>query len=148
MHHHDAKPEAADDYIGKYQLYSQELVGKTNGKAELVGSFRVEVGSHHDEFIHIWRYHDGYKQVSDIHKQIKTDDQLVKLNKDLAKDLVKRESQFMMSFSFWDHPKPQQHNSYYEMRSYVLKPGTMIDWANGWSKGIKFESVVVRMPTF
>lgn len=137
MHHHDAKPEFADEYIAKYQKYSNELVDKTKGKAELVASFRVEVGSHHDEFIHIWRYHDGYKQVSDTHKQIRTDDQLVKLNKDLAKDLTKRESQFMMSFSFWDHPKPQIHNAFYEMRSYVLKPGTMIDWANGWSKGIK-----------
>jgi hypothetical protein len=137
MHYHDAKPEFAEDYIGKYHKYSNELVGKTNGKAELVASFRVEIGGHQDEFIHIWRYHDGYKQVSDIHKQIRTDEQLVSLNKELAKDLVKRGSQFMMSFSFWDHPKPQDHNSFYEMRSYVLKPGTMIDWANGWSKGIK-----------
>lgn len=67
---------------------------------------------------------------------MRTDDTLTKLNNDQIKDLVKRESQFMNSFSFWPHPNPQHNNSFYEMRSYVLKPGTMIEWANGWSKGI------------
>lgn len=135
MHYHDAKPEGSDSYVTKYEKYAQELINRTNKKAELVASFRVEVGNQ-DQFIHIWRYHDGYKQVSNIHKLLKTDETLLKLNKDQLKDLVKRESQFMMSFSFWAHPMPQQSNSFYEMRSYILKPGTMIEWANGWSKGI------------
>ena len=136
MHYHDAKPDKSDEYIGKYENYSKELIAKTSNKAELVASFRVVVGNQ-DQFIHIWRYHDGYKQASNIHRVMQTDSTLVKLNKEQMKDLVKRESQFMMSFSFWDHPKPQDHKSYYEMRSYVLKPGTMIEWANGWSKGIQ-----------
>lgn len=136
MHYHDAKPEASDDYLPKYEKYAQEVAVKTDNKAELVASFRVEVGNQ-DQFIHIWKYYDGYKEASDIHKIIRTDSTLVKLNKEQLKDLVKRESQFMTSFSFWDHPKPQDHNSFYEMRSYVLRPGTMIEWANGWSKGIK-----------
>jgi len=135
MHYHDAKPASSEDYIKKYEIYSKEVALKTNNKAELVGSFRVEIGNQ-DQFIHIWRYHDGYKQASSIHKLLRSDETLVKLNQDQMKDLRKRESQFMMSFSFWDHPVPQQHNSFYEMRSYVLKPGTMIEWANGWSKGI------------
>lgn len=120
MHYHDTKPEASDDYLIKYEKYAQEVSVKTDKKAELVASFRVEIGNQ-DQFIHIWKYHDGYKQASNIHKIIKTDPTLVKLNKDQLKDLWKRESQFMMSFSFWDHPKPQDHNSFYEMRSYVLK---------------------------
>lgn len=137
MHYHDAKPDSSDGYVGKYEKYSKELANQTDNKAELVGSFKVEIGGNQDQFIHIWRYHDGYKQASLIRKQMHTNDTLVKLNKDLVKDLVKRESQFMMSFSYWDHPKPQEHNSFYEMRSYVLKPGTMIEWANAWSRGVK-----------
>lgn len=136
MHYHDARPDSSDAYIEKYEKYSKEITDKTKNKAELVASFRVEIGNQ-DQFIHIWRYHDGYKQASNLHNLIKTDETLIKINREQMKDLVKRESQFMMSFSFWDHPKPQQHNCFYEMRSYTLKPGTMIEWANGWSKGIK-----------
>lgn len=135
MHYHDAKPDCSESYIKKYEQFSQEVGSKTSNKAELVASFRVEIGNQ-DQFIHIWRYHDGYKQASNLHKLIRTDETLIKLNHEHLKDLRKRESQFMMSFSFWKHPTPQQHDSFYEMRSYVLKPGTMIEWANGWSKGI------------
>lgn len=136
MHFHDAKPGQAETYIEKYEKYSKEVGIKTDNKAELVGSFRVEVGNQ-DQFVHLWRYHDGYKQVSVIKNTIRDDSTLVKLTKEQMQDLVRRECQFMMAFSFWGHPQPQQNNSFYEMRSYVLKPGTMIEWANGWSKGIK-----------
>lgn len=135
MHYHDARPETSEDYIQKYEKYSSEVACKTNKKAELVCSFRVEIGNQ-DQFIHIWRYHDGYKEASKLLKLIRTDDTLVKMTRDQLKDLRKRESQFMMAFSFWGHPEPQDNQSYYEMRSYVLKPGTMIEWANGWSRGI------------
>lgn len=136
MHHHNAKPMQSDSYIEKYETFSKELMDKTSNKAELVCSFRTEIGDQ-DEFIHIWRYHDGYKRASNILELLRTDDTLKKLSQEQAKDLRKRTSQFMMSFSFWNHPQPANHNSHYEMRSYVLRPGTMIDWANGWSKGIK-----------
>lgn len=136
MHHHDAKPEHVDDYLKKYEVYANEVVERTNKKAELVASFRVEIGDQ-DQLIHIWRYHDGYKQTSLTQKLIRSDKTLVKLNNDQLKYLRKRETQFMMAFSFWGHPEAQKHNAFYEMRSYVLKPGTMIEWANGWSRGIK-----------
>jgi hypothetical protein len=35
--------------------------------------------------------------------------------------LRSRQNQFMLPFSFWGHPEPQIHDSWYEMRSYVLK---------------------------
>lgn len=135
MHFHDAKPECSENYIKKYEKYSHEVGQKTQQKAELVASFRVEVGNQ-DQFVHIWRYHDGYKTTSNIQKLLRTDETITKLNHDQLKDLTRRETQFMMAFSFWPQPSPQDHNSFYEMRSYILKPGTMIDWANVWSKGI------------
>ncbi|GBN87624.1 Protein NipSnap [Araneus ventricosus] len=39
---------------------------------------------------------------------------------------------------FWGDPEPQDRNSMYEMRSYVLKPGTMIEWGNNWARGINY----------
>lgn len=120
MHIHDARPDASESYIGKYQKFTAELASKTQNKAELVGSWKVEIGDQ-DQFIHLWKYHDGYKQASNVFDTIRTDPTLVKLVNDHKKDLRKRQNQFMMSFSFWNHPMPQDNNSFYEMRSYILK---------------------------
>ncbi|KFM79908.1 Protein NipSnap, partial [Stegodyphus mimosarum] len=44
----------------------------------------------------------------------------------------------MLPFSYWGDPEPQNRNSMYEIRSYVLKPGTMIEWGNNWARGINY----------
>ncbi|KAG9509260.1 Protein NipSnap [Fragariocoptes setiger] len=136
MHFHNAKPEASELYLSKYESYCKELQSRSKDKAQLVGSWRVDIGGDQDQFVHIWKYLDGYRQASQLRSLMRTDECLKKATIDYCKDLRKRESQFMMSFSFWEHPQPQDNNSFYEMRSYILKPGTMIDWANGWSRGI------------
>lgn len=98
---------------------------------ELVGSFRVDVGDQ-DQVVHIWRYQKGYPKASETRQLIRTDASLASLVSDQEKLLRQRHNQFMMAFSFWGHPVPCVRDSYYEMRSYVLKPGTMIEWGNNW----------------
>ncbi|GBN94583.1 Protein NipSnap, partial [Araneus ventricosus] len=66
------------------------------------------------------------------------DQELKALSKDLVKNIISRNNQYMLPFSFWGDPEPQDRNSMYEMRSYVLKPGTMIEWGNNWARGINY----------
>lgn len=87
--------------------------------------------------VHIWGY-DGWKQASQVFNLIRSDRTLMALEKDQEPFLRSRQNQFMLSFSFWPSPQPQVNNSMYEMRSYVLKPGTMIEWGNNWARGINF----------
>ena len=49
-----------------------------------------------------------------------------------------RQSQFMLPFSYWPNPTPRQGNNIYEIRSYCLKPGTMIEWGNNWARAINY----------
>jgi len=49
-----------------------------------------------------------------------------------------RTSQFMLPFSFWPAPEPRTGNNIYEIRSYSLKPGTMIEWGNNWARAINY----------
>ena len=49
-----------------------------------------------------------------------------------------RQSQFMLPFSFWPQVEPRKGNNIYEIRSYILKPGTMIEWGNNWAKAINY----------
>lgn len=87
--------------------------------------------------VHIWGY-DGWKQATEVFNLIRADRTLIALEKDQEPFLRSRQNQFMLSFSFWPNPQPQVNNSMYEMRSYVLKPGTMIEWGNNWARGINF----------
>lgn len=34
--------------------------------------------------------------------------------------------------------EPREGHNIYEMRSYRLKPGTMIEWGNNWARAINF----------
>ncbi|XP_014665828.1 PREDICTED: protein NipSnap homolog 1-like isoform X2 [Priapulus caudatus] len=50
--------------------------------------------------------------------------------------LRSRTNQLLLEFSFWPEPEPRPPTHIYEMRSYLLRPGTMIEWGNNWSKGM------------
>ena len=51
-----------------------------------------------------------------------------------AKMVNQRETQICLSFTFWGEPEARKENHIYEMRSYSLKPGTLIEWGNNWLK--------------
>ena len=60
------------------------------------------------------------------------------LLKERAGYLRSRHSQFILPFSYWPEIKMRTGNSIYEVRSYTLKPGTMIEWGNNWARAINF----------
>lgn len=138
MQIHDVKPDSMNAYLGSMEKFSKEVTAK-DPSYELVGSWRVEIGDQ-DQVINIWRYKKGYPSASETQKLIRSDSSLTALLNDQTKYLRQRHNQFMMPFSFWGHPVPAERNSFYEMRSYVLKPGTMIEWGNNWARGINFRT--------
>jgi hypothetical protein len=46
--------------------------------------------------------------------------------------LRSRESQIILEFAFWNATVPYDKNMIYELRSYLLKPGRMLEWEMGW----------------
>ena len=138
MQVHDVKVGSMDAYLNNLEKFTTEAQAK-DSTLELVASWRVDVGDQ-DQVVNIWRYQEGYGKANETRKLIRTDSTLKTLMSDQEKLLRKRENQFMMSFSFWGHPQPAVRDSCYEMRSYVLKPGTMIEWGNNWARGINFRS--------
>jgi len=57
--------------------------------------------------------------------------------KDLRPLLRARESELYLQFSFWPEVELRNASHIYELRSYHLKPGTMMEWGNYWAKAIK-----------
>lgn len=62
----------------------------------------------------------------------------------------------LVCFSYWPvvslrQPMPDGHRHLYELRSYHLKPGTMVEWGNYWSKAIRlrhYKNTEAFMGTF
>lgn len=130
MQIHNVRPGSMQEYLGNFANYVS-LVQQKDPSYELVASWRVDVGDQ-DQVVNIWRYQQGYGKANETRQLLRTDASLKSLIRDQEKMLRSRENQFMMAFSFWGHPVPAVRDSCYEMRSYVLKPGTMIEWGNNW----------------
>ncbi|NWW29904.1 NIPS1 protein, partial [Panurus biarmicus] len=58
--------------------------------------------------------------------------------KERSRMLLSRRNQLLLEFSFWNEPQPRQGPNIYELRTYKLKPGTMIEWGNNWARAIKY----------
>ncbi|XP_016334381.1 protein NipSnap homolog 2-like [Sinocyclocheilus anshuiensis] len=52
--------------------------------------------------------------------------------------LLSRRNQLLLEFSFWNEPVPRDGPNIYELRSYQLRPGTMIEWGNYWARAISY----------
>lgn len=42
----------------------------------------------------------------------------------------------MQEFSFWPTSPPRQLGGVFELRSYVLKPGSLLEWESHWRRGL------------
>jgi len=134
---HTVRPDSID----KYLKTQENLIGFINSQkdtlhGECLGNFRVLIGDQ-DQFVHIWRYEGGYKAIDENFRFLETSKDYGLIMKDLAPLLRSRESEFYLQFSFWPEVTLRDPSHIYELRSYHLKPGTMVEWGNYWAKAIK-----------
>ncbi|XP_058493263.1 protein NipSnap homolog 1 isoform X2 [Solea solea] len=88
--------------------------------------------------VHLWRYKGGYPALTECLKKLNNNKEYLEFRKERAKMLISRRNQLLLEFSFWNEPLPRQGPNIYEMRTYYLKPGTMIEWGNHWARAIKY----------
>ncbi|XP_060072727.1 protein NipSnap-like [Ylistrum balloti] len=135
MQFHAVKPENMEEYLKQFQSFQQLMHDKGTG-AKLIGSFTVEIGDQ-DEAIHIWQYPGGYPVLNKATEIYRKDKDFIDYRLRRNKMLRSRKNQILLPFSFWPEPTARSGSNIYEMRSYTLKPGTMIEWGNNWARGIK-----------
>lgn len=128
------KPQYATDYEKYCNDYVPNMLNK-NSFLKLAGSWKSEIGVM-DTYVNLWQ-HKNYTEYSDSFEKLKKDNQHQEFRNKIAKFINKRESQVCLSFTFWGMPTPRTDSHIYEMRSYALKPGTLIEWGNNWSRGIR-----------
>jgi hypothetical protein len=143
------KPEYEQEFI---RMGSEALpkFAETDGSCRLLAAWRTDIGDT-GEIVHLWQYRDGYKSIDENNLSVAPNDQTEdnsgstgfdfevyqKYKEDTRHMILSQRSEILMQFGFWDSPRERTEKHVYDLRTYHLKPGSMIEWANHWSTGIE-----------
>jgi len=137
LHTHNVRADSTKNYLDNYKKTVQLIESKKELACELVASWSVQVGDL-DQCLHLWRYTGGFEKVDLAERELKKDPDYVKLATEQGGLLRARHLQYLLAFSYWPVMENREGSNIYEMRSYRLKPGTMIEWGNNWARAINF----------
>lgn len=133
---HNVKPEALADYKAFSAEFNAKLESTEELPMKLAGCWSCWYGDQ-DTVVHLWRYNNGFKGVADTNKILGNQEWYHEMTKDRSKMLNHRNNQMLYEFSFWNDVIPREGPNVYELREYKLKAGTLVEWANAWSRGIR-----------
>ncbi|XP_021488395.1 protein NipSnap homolog 1 isoform X1 [Meriones unguiculatus] len=134
---HNVKPECLDAYNSLTEAVLPKLHLDEDYPCSLVGNWNTWYGEQ-DQAVHLWRFSGGYPALMDCMNKLKTNKEYLEFRKERSKMLLSRRNQLLLEFSFWNEPQPRAGPNIYELRTYKLKPGTMIEWGNNWARAIKY----------
>lgn len=111
-------------------------------QVNLVGSWRTEVGDC-DTFVHIWEYqrYSGYHQ--SLHN-IQNHPEFAEFDHKLKKLIKSKRTSLMQEFSFWPTTSPRKLGGVFELRTYTLHPGNLLEWEHHWRKGLEARKEVME----
>lgn len=133
---HHVKPEAQAEYAGLLAEHYPKILERYGSSGiKLCGSWTSDIGEL-DKSVHIWEY-DGYSAYDKISSQLKKDEDHLKFLNKVAKTINKRENQMCLEFAFWATSPPKFNGGVYELRTYLLKPGRLLEWEQNWKIGLE-----------
>uniref|UniRef100_A0A8C6L0N1 Nipsnap homolog 2 n=1 Tax=Nothobranchius furzeri TaxID=105023 RepID=A0A8C6L0N1_NOTFU len=136
---HNVKPECLDAYNQLCESVLPSIHTNPDYPCELVGTWNTWYGEQ-DQAVHLWRYRGGYPALTEVMnklRQNKVTGEFMDYRTERGKMLLSRRNQLLLEFSFWNEPVPRSGPNIYELRSYQLRPGTMIEWGNYWARAIE-----------
>ncbi|XP_029801572.1 protein NipSnap homolog 2 [Suricata suricatta] len=134
---HNVKPECLEAYNKICQEVLPKIHEDKHYPCTLVGTWNTWYGEQ-DQAVHLWRYEGGYPALTEVMNKLRENQAFVEFRKARSNMLLSRKNQLLLEFSFWNEPVPRSGPNIYELRSYQLRPGTMIEWGNYWARAIRF----------
>ncbi|KAL4269118.1 NipSnap family protein [Pleurotus pulmonarius] len=131
---HRVKPDRVEEYKKAAEAYYTGIVADSPLKVKLTGSWETVIGEQ-DTFVHILEY-EHYGGYDKAYEAIQSTDHR-KAYQAMLPHLNSRASQLTQEFAFFPTTPPQEKGGVFELRSYQLKPGTLLEWENTWRKGIE-----------
>lgn len=85
--------------------------------------------------VHIWEYqrYAGYHK--SIHR-IQNQPEFAEFDKKLKSLITSKKTSLMQEFRFWPTSPPRQLGGVFELRTYTLHPGNLLEWETHWQKGL------------
>jgi hypothetical protein len=85
--------------------------------------------------VHIWEYqrYEGYH--ASLHN-ISEHPDFPAFDRKLKSLIKSKKTSLMQEFSFWPTTPPRQLGGIFELRSYTLHPGNLLEWESHWRRGL------------
>ncbi|KAJ2773724.1 hypothetical protein IWQ56_000875 [Coemansia nantahalensis] len=135
MSTHRVKPGRMDEYKAAVAELYPQIVRNHSPSVKLVGSWETDIGDL-DTAVHIWEY-QGYPALSAAYFKYRNDPEYQAARSKIQSLLRSRKSQIMLEFQFWPTHPPVAKGGVYELRSYTLKSGTLLEWEQNWRVGVE-----------
>lgn len=139
---HEVKPEMVDEYVELVGSWYPRIANAPENKVHLVGSWRTEIGDC-DTFVHIWEY-QKYAGYHESRYSITHHPDFAELDNKLKRMIKSKDILLMQEFSFWPTTPPRQLGGVFELRSYTLHPGNLLEWETHWRRGLKARREVME----
>ncbi|KAL8815601.1 MAG: hypothetical protein Q9223_005271 [Gallowayella weberi] len=139
---HAVKPDKVKEYVELVGGWYPKVAKTEDHHVNLVGSWRTEVGDC-DTFVHIWEYqrYQGYH--ASLHS-IASHPDFAAFDAKLKQLITSKTTSLMQEFSFWPTTPPRTLGGLFELRSYTLHPGNLLEWETHWRKGLKARREVME----
>ncbi|KAI9591597.1 hypothetical protein BDF19DRAFT_454610 [Syncephalis fuscata] len=135
LQRHKIKPECVDDYAALVAEHFPYIASGDQQDVKLCGSWMTQIGDQ-DEAMHIWEY-TGYTGHDTATRRLQQDPKHAAFLRKLSPMLRSRSNQICLEFAFWATMAPSFHGGVYELRSYRLKPGNLLEWETNWRRGLE-----------
>ncbi|KAL4783041.1 hypothetical protein BJX76DRAFT_368696 [Aspergillus varians] len=139
---HEVKPDRVDEYVDLVGQWYPRMATTEENRVNLVGSWRTQVGDN-ETFVHIWEYqrYEGYH--ASLHN-ISRHPEFPAFDRKLKSLIKSKKTSLMQEFSFWPTTPPRRLGGLFELRSYTLHPGNLLEWETHWRRGLKARREVME----
>jgi len=130
---HRVKPDQLDSYKAVAEEYYAGIASDPSLHVKLTGSWETVVGEL-DTFVHILEYENygGLDKSSKLIRESKYND----LYQRILPLVQSRRIQLCQEFAFLPSSPPREIGGLFELRSYQLQPGKLLEWEIAWRRGI------------
>jgi hypothetical protein len=131
---HRVKPDRLDEYKKAAEEFFTGIASDESLHVKLTGSWETVVGEL-DTFVHILEY-ENYAGLDKSSALIRTSKHNEVFQRILP-HIQTRSTQLCQEFAFLPSSPPREKGGLFELRSYSLRPGKLLEWESAWRTGIE-----------
>lgn len=139
---HRVKPDKVEEYKKAAEKHYSSLLADPDLHVKLTGSWETQIGEL-DTFVHILEY-ENYAGFDRTTKAARDSQKIRESEASLRPYLVSRNHQLCQEFAFLPSSPPHEQGGIFELRTYSLHPGALLEWESAWRQGIEARKQFVK----